>query len=217
MPEKWWHSLWWLLQLSGLDTTMQSSHPAVSVMHSHAKQKKKRRKKCHGLMTRGGISEECLPSMWMPSYVYITEETNLSFYKVLEKIMEVKQHREYVEGRHCDPFWASPSPLSLLLGKLELILYRNFCQLHAWATPDFYFFLFCQPTVQFNSIQRGNIPISAKSLFLNSTCVPKILPEKTCMPIEGRSCPSLRGFRVHRAEPRTRGERGLLLLVVLSI
>lgn len=40
----------------------------------------------------------------MPSYVYITEETNLSFYKVLEKIMEVKQHREYVEGRHCDPF-----------------------------------------------------------------------------------------------------------------
>lgn len=161
-------------------------------------------------MTRWGISEERLPSVWMPSSMYVTEEMNPDFYGVLEKITEVKRHREYVEGRNCDPVWAFPFPLSSLLSKLELILYRYFCQLHAWATPHlFFFFLFCQPTAQHNSIQYGNIPVSAKSVFLNGTCVPKILlflPEKTYMPIEGRSYPSLHGSRVHRAEPRIRGE-----------
>ena len=39
----------------------------------------------------------------MPSYMYVTEEMNPNFYGVLEKIMEVKWHKEYVEGRNCDP------------------------------------------------------------------------------------------------------------------
>lgn len=149
---KGWHSLWWLLQLSGLDTTMQSSHPAVPIIDSPAKQKKEQRKKCHGRMTSGGISEE--PSVWMPSYVSIAEEMNPNFDRVLEK-MAVKRHREHVEGGNCDPFWAFPSPLSSLLSKLELILYRYFCQFRAWATPHLIFFSFLptHSTTQFNPVQ----------------------------------------------------------------
>ena len=39
----------------------------------------------------------------MPSYVSIAEEMNPNFYRVLEKIVEVKRHREHLKGRNCDP------------------------------------------------------------------------------------------------------------------
>lgn len=198
---------------------MQSSHPAVPIIDSHAKQKKEQRKKCHGRMTSGGISEERWPSVWMPSYVYIAEEMNPNFDRVLEK-MAVKRHREHVEGGNCDPFWAFPSPLSSLLSKLELILYRYFCQLRAWATPHLIFFLFCQPTVQHNSIQYREY---------SHQC--QILVSEWHMCSKNSSFPSWEDMHVNRRQKppippwvqsphgraQDKGGGGVLLLLLLSI